>query len=226
MNCSVQKRAFTLIELLVVVSIIALLISILLPSLSKAREQAKSAVCQSNLKQIGIGMMSYMAENNDVYPAAWDPTDGDPATNNWLATVAPYLGSGEARIDTFVDGGEMSRVWMCPSDKQEGVRFCYAMNYHVSFAGGVYPNHPRTTRRRLTDIPNPVTTIMVVDFLAGFPEFSDGSINHIVNPDSGLRHNGKANCLMAGLNVDWDTRDDSDPDHPWLLRYPNVWAAE
>ena len=58
----VKKRAFTLIELLVVISIISLLLSILMPSLSKARKQAKSAVCKSNLKQQQLGMELYWSE--------------------------------------------------------------------------------------------------------------------------------------------------------------------
>ncbi len=63
-----RARAFTLIELLVVVAIIALLISILLPSLSKARESAKSVKCLSNLRQIGIAMQNYAEETNGWFP--------------------------------------------------------------------------------------------------------------------------------------------------------------
>lgn len=62
------KRAFTLIELLVVISIIALLMSVLLPSLRKARSNAKRVVCSSNLKQIGIGMRLYGADNKERLP--------------------------------------------------------------------------------------------------------------------------------------------------------------
>lgn len=59
---------FTLIELLVVIAIIALLLSILMPSLSGARRMAKSSVCLSNLKRIGIGMALYMNKHSDRFP--------------------------------------------------------------------------------------------------------------------------------------------------------------
>ena len=67
---SEQNRGFTLVELLVVISIIALLIAILLPSLRKARDQAKAVVCQTNLHAVGQGMHSY-ATDYDAYPASY-----------------------------------------------------------------------------------------------------------------------------------------------------------
>ena len=63
-----RRSGFTLIELLVVVAIIALLISILLPSLSGAREQTKMVKCLSNLRQIGTAMVRYFQDNNDWFP--------------------------------------------------------------------------------------------------------------------------------------------------------------
>jgi prepilin-type N-terminal cleavage/methylation domain-containing protein len=63
-----RKHAFTLIELLVVVAIIALLISILLPSLNRAREEAKKVKCIANLKEIGIAMHMYFMEYKNWFP--------------------------------------------------------------------------------------------------------------------------------------------------------------
>jgi prepilin-type N-terminal cleavage/methylation domain-containing protein len=79
MRCKKRVRAFTLIEILVVVAIIALLISILLPSLQRAREQAKVALCLSNLRSLGVAVSAYLSAEKDQF--CWSKPGGWPASN-------------------------------------------------------------------------------------------------------------------------------------------------
>ena len=82
-----NKSAFTLIELLVVISIIALLLTIMMPSLQKAREQGKRAVCMANLHAIGMALHAYAAGNDDALVAS-------DARVPWEAWGEPFKGAG------------------------------------------------------------------------------------------------------------------------------------
>ena len=82
-----RMTAFTLIELLVVISIIALLVSILMPALGRAREQAKSAVCMSNLKQWGLIFKFYADDNNDSF---MEGINAAGQSMLWVEPLRPY----------------------------------------------------------------------------------------------------------------------------------------
>jgi len=90
---SQKEKAFTLIELLVVIAIIALLLSILMPALTKVKEQARTIACASNLKQWNIIMSFFAADNNDEFPDADHNDDGatDPHGRWWTTPVIPYV---------------------------------------------------------------------------------------------------------------------------------------
>ena len=88
-----EKKAFTLIELLVVISIIALLIAILLPSLHLARAQGRRVVCASNLRNLGLSLVNYVDDNDQWLPPAEprDKTD-DSSQDNWYLNESLLAG--------------------------------------------------------------------------------------------------------------------------------------
>ena len=84
-----KRRAFTLIELLVVIAITSLLIAILLPALSAARQSGQSAKCLATLKNVGVGLAAYFNTNEDRFPLS-KVHGGYQAGTAWLDTLEPY----------------------------------------------------------------------------------------------------------------------------------------
>jgi prepilin-type N-terminal cleavage/methylation domain-containing protein len=113
------RNAFTLIELMVVIAIIAVLVSILVPSLNEARDYAETASCQSNLHHIGVAMAQYITSNRNYFPlSSYIPIDSGESAMYWPALLYPYVsGTGELEplthpLDPYRKDGPMFR---CPT---------------------------------------------------------------------------------------------------------------
>jgi len=116
----IRKRAFTLVELLVVIGIIALLISILLPSLQKAREAANRTVCASNLKQIALGILMYAQDHKGVFPAG----HLNAVSDNSRGGNAHYLALGRPTFNYEVGSQRLLNPWISKSDSSFAVYRC------------------------------------------------------------------------------------------------------
>ena len=97
-----RPSAFTLIELLVVIAIIAILASILFPVFARARENARRSSCQSNLKQIGLGVLQYVQDYDERFPLGVLPATTATTPYGWADSIQPYLKS--------------TQIFQCPSE--------------------------------------------------------------------------------------------------------------
>jgi prepilin-type N-terminal cleavage/methylation domain-containing protein/prepilin-type processing-associated H-X9-DG protein len=136
-----KKTNFTLIELLVVIAIIAILASMLLPALSKAREKAKQSICVSNIKQIGTSTAMYLMDyNNYIYP--------------FLPTVTAYGHYMQSAANTITGMGHLAKsytksgaVFSCPAGKPAS-----SPSWKVAF----YTNYPNAYKNNFLKTANPV----------------------------------------------------------------------
>ena len=172
-----ERRGFTLIELLVVIAIIAILAAILFPVFAKAREKARQITCASNLRQIGLGILQYTQDNDEIFPASNVPTnvdcwaqDIDPYTKSYNVEKCPDNPDGLTFNPTnqWNNGaGNRNTTWMGFSNWLAGsppVPISYGLNNFIGAcnvanwnSGG--PQHPQP----LANINEPSNKILVAE---------------------------------------------------------------
>lgn len=222
-----MRNAFTLIELLVVIAIIALLMSILLPVFSKAREKARQTTCINNLKQLFVATDLYNTDYGSL-PNGGD-TDVFYHAHYWEVLV-PY--AGDYQYDDDPAPLMIPRICVCPTktNKLRSGRLQLSYGFNGGYINGSRPNTSGLPKRwNLDDWPYISETVLYADFNAGYGYWlfsSTASLPKRYDTDDNdflcmiqNYHSGGANLLFGDGHVAWK-------DRVWIGQRPCLWDPE
>ncbi|RYX80120.1 DUF1559 domain-containing protein [bacterium] len=241
-----RNKGFTLIELLVVIAIIAILAAILFPVFARARENARRASCQSNLKQIGLGILQYAQDYDEKYPMRWYGGNADTNVrdvNSWRRSIFPYTKSAQlfscpsnTYNASFADDSETGRMTAAnlPAGSPRFGR-SYAINGTTSNIGGTSPSE-HATAASLAQVADTAQTILVSEFSYPTPwfgmDYTDGSFTnttfmftgHLANTNF-LFCDGHVKALKpiaTGMPVNmWNIEETNDGYAPMMVKLAN-----
>jgi prepilin-type N-terminal cleavage/methylation domain-containing protein/prepilin-type processing-associated H-X9-DG protein len=158
-----KRKAFTLIELLVVIAIIAILAAILFPVFARARENARRASCQSNLKQLALSMMMYAQDYDDTLTSLGGPTvttpPADPLGFNYYSASGVYWDSWASRLLPYTKN---TQIYLCPSNSWNAYGVNYGLPAYASNASGNYISY-FINSQPLSKFQNPSESLMITE---------------------------------------------------------------
>ena len=212
----IGRRGFTIIELLVVVGIIALLLALLLPALSRARSASMRTKCASNMRQLGQAMQLYANDNRGFIPrdnSPWRP-DRRPY---WMVVLGPYI---EQRDDWSTSGDDLVfelDIFQCPAHPLLGdIPGCFVIN---AFSFETQPNWEPSGPVALGSVKDASRVVFLAEAADLFGGIADTGGNQIFLPRyhdcwspidlpggranrlSEDRHDGQANVLFFDTSV-------------------------
>jgi prepilin-type N-terminal cleavage/methylation domain-containing protein/prepilin-type processing-associated H-X9-DG protein len=159
-----DPTGFTLLELLVVMGVVAVLATLMLPALNRARTKAEAVICLNNLRQWGLATQLYAADHNDLLPPEGTPNPGERSTNTgWYIQLPRQISLPryhEMPWRTNAEANPGRTVWLCPSNPRRSNGrnlFHYCLNEHINGTGEA--NRPVA----LTTIPNPSSAVWLFD---------------------------------------------------------------